>query len=150
MTLRAEIRGVLSAGPRNAEQIAELCGCTTKQAAQNLSALKAEGKIKIAGTIEGRNSYAIASWPEKVKKDAPPPKAGRRGKRDKKRPRARPAAIPAAPAPNGNSTDQFSITDSGVLGIKQGDVAIQILPDSFARLRQFVERAAEIYNPATE
>jgi hypothetical protein len=147
MSLRAEIRGVLAAGPRNAKQIAELCGCTDKQAANNLYVLKTEGKIKIIGTGEGHNSYAIADWPEKPGSDAP---KSARGKRGKKAARQRAAEAPA-PAPQANgSADEFAITDSGVLAIKQGELAIQIRPEAFARLRTFIERAESIFNPPQE
>jgi hypothetical protein len=143
MSLRAEIRGILTAGPRNAKQIAELCGYTDTQAAQNLSALKAEGKIKVVGTIDGRNSYAIAAWPEKPGSDAKTKPA--RGKRGKKGARRR-ADVPPAPQVNG-SAEEFAITDSGVLAIKQGALALQIHPEAFARLRTFIERAEAIFNP---
>lgn len=152
MTLRSEIRAILVAGPKTAAQLAELCASATdeKQVAQNLSTLKGLGMLKISGTVEGRNSYAIANWPEKRRSgDAPPaPKKSARAKRGKKGSREQATEdLAAPPAPNGSGADEFAITDSGVLAIKQGTNAIQILPDSFARLRKFIERAEQIFNP---
>jgi hypothetical protein len=146
MTISADIRGVLAAGPHNAKQIAELIDCTAKQAAQNLSNLKTNGKVKAVGTVEGLTGYAIDDWPEKSLRGgdtAPPPEAGKKAKR------ARAADVPAAPPANGQARDEFSITDSGVLAIKQGESVIHLRPESFTRLRTFVERAEAIFN-ATE
>lgn len=147
MTLRSEIREALVSGPHTAAMIVEVCDSVTdeKQAAQNLHVLANDGKIKKVGTIAGRASYALADWPLKESNDnAPPPKrAGRKAKAM----RARPAEAPA-PMNGDASADQFAITDTGVLAIKQGEIAIQIYPESFARLRKFIDRADSIINPS--
>jgi hypothetical protein len=144
MTLRAEIRGVLAAGRKNAQQILDLCedAKNLKRLVQNLSVLKGEGKIKRI-VIDNISFYEIAKWPERESDTAPHQKRGKKAKR------ARAAEVPAAAPANGQGRDEFSITDSGVLAIKQGESVIHLRPESFTRLRTFVERAEAIFN-ATE
>src|SRR5258706_14598361 len=116
MTLRSEIREALLAGPKNAVQIYEACDgiADEKKAAQNLSALKAEGKIKAIGTIDGRISYGIAAWPEagegakpRRTKAAPPPK---RAYKKRKASRARAAEVSASTPVLPNGAASFAIT----------------------------------------
>jgi hypothetical protein len=151
MSLRAEIRGVLSAGQRTAEQISELCGCTAKQAAQNLSTLKTEGKVKVVGSIEGRNSYGIANWPEKAtKKDAHLPRNMRAEKTGKRTKRARAAEIPA-PAPiAANGGAKFAVLDDGTFSLIKAEVRVDLDPAEFTRMRVFVERTEPAWNPTEE
>jgi hypothetical protein len=151
MTISADIRGVLAAGPHNAKQIAELIDCTAKQAAQNLSALKTNGKVKAVGSIDGLTSYAMDDWPEKSLRGGDTPPLARKARGKKARCARAAETDAAAPALNGNGADrdQFSITDSGVLAIKQGESVIHLHRESFSRLRTFVERAESIFN-ATE
>jgi hypothetical protein len=84
MTRRSEIRGALAAGNKTAEQLVGLCdsAADSKAMANNLYILKKEGKVKIVGSIEGRNNYGIDDWPEKAIRGtgkraeaAPPPQA---------------------------------------------------------------------------
>lgn len=108
MTLRSEIRDALLAGHKTAAQLVDACTSAgdANAMANNLYALKKEGKVKIVGSIEGRNNYALDTWPEsairgngKRAKAAPPPRAGR-GKKARKTKRARAAeALPPMPMP---------------------------------------------------
>lgn len=143
MSLSPQIRAILLAGAKSVDDIAELISETPKVVQTALHALKFQGKVRYKD-VDGRRLYSIADWPEKAAaKAAPPPR--RAGKKAKAL-RARSAEATPTPA-NGSSAEEFAITDTGVLAIKQGNVAIQIHPEAFTRLRKFIDRAESIFNP---
>lgn len=158
MTLRSEIREALLAGHKTAAQLVDVCTSAgdANAMAGNLYALKKEGKVKIVGSIEGRNNYAVDDWPEsairgsgKRAKSAPPPRAGR-GKKARKSKRARAAETPQpTPAP-ANGAASFAITDNGTLALIKHEIRVDLEPAEFTRLRTFIERTTEAWNPTTE
>src|SRR5258708_1464617 len=159
MSLRSEIREALLASPnKTAAQLVDLCKSAgdANAMAGNLYALKKEGKIKIAGSIEGRNGYAIDDWPEssmrgtgKRAKAAPPPRAAKSKKKKYKTRRAR-AAEPASPAPlPRNGAASFAITDNGTLALIKHDTPLDLEPAEFTPLRTFIERPTQPPHPTT-
>lgn len=154
MTLRAEIRGVLSAGEKTVAQLIELCdsGGTDKQMHQNLYLLRKEGKVTSRKAPGEPVRYAIARWPEKGEAKAPPPRRG--GKQKGKKARKASAAARATAAtvhtsalpPNGAA--DFAITAAGVLTMLKTDARVDLDPAEFGRLRVFIDRTQDVWNPS--
>jgi len=44
----------------------------------------------------------------------------------------------------------FAINDAGQLAVKKGDAGVVLEPEEFERLRVFVERAEQVWNPTQE
>ena len=155
MTLRSEIRDALATGPKTAAQLVDLCTSAgdANAMANNLYALKKEGKVKIAGSIEGRNSYIVADWPEKAVREtssakrtkASPPPRTKRAYKKRKASGARPAE-PAAAPPLTNGAASFAILDNGILSLIKHDVRVDLDTEEFARLRKFIESTDNIWN----
>jgi hypothetical protein len=152
MTLRSEIRGALAAGNKTAEQLVGLCdsAADSKAMANNLYILKKEGKVKIVGSIEGRNNYGIDDWPEKAIRGtgkraeaAPPPKRAYKKRKASGSRAAEAAATPVAPA---NGAASFAILDNGMLSLIKQDRRVDLDPEEFTRLRKFIESTDSIWN----
>ena len=149
MTLRAEIRGALLAGPKTAAKLAELCDSARDDdhVAKNLYVLKSDGKVKYVVGADGKAVYSIAKWPEKAKLDetSPPPK---RGKKKRKGARTAVRDIPFTDGDAASAIDgleRFSIDDRGVFSIRADNQAVDLAAGTFARMRQFIERTKHVW-----
>lgn len=87
--------------------------------------------------------------PASAPKPRPPRVAkGKKGKYKARHARAA-EALPPAPA-LANGAASFAIADNGTLALIKHDVRVDLEPAEFTRLRTFIERTAEAWNPTTE
>lgn len=154
MTLRSEIRFALSKVPAGLlmQDLFEACESAEDEQKfrQNISVLKAEGKVVIASTTDEAKPkaiYGLGNWPEKGggESGGKPPPAPK-----KKTRKANGHASPALPlGPDLSQIEaQFAINARGELGIEKGDTKLRLSAAEFEVLRQFVEKTEEVWRAA--
>jgi hypothetical protein len=147
MTRREDIVAALDKhGPMTCERLG--AHVDVKHLASLLSGLAKAGVLKKNDVKRGATFALPSQSLPDGDDDAPPPSA-----KTKRAPKAaRPAAAAAVPASepaaaaNGHGAS-YAITDAGTLALRKADDRLDLTPEEFARLRDFIEKTDPIWSP---
>lgn len=71
MTIRAQIRELLTAEPRTAAELAEALKMEKARAHNNVAQLVRAGRIRACGSRNNAYIYATADWPDTIRRGRP-------------------------------------------------------------------------------